>query len=428
MKRYLSQNKSILSNSFYNIKSDLSQLPKPPLHPGTKQAINADDMKPLFTDGFIEHETSLERNIEIPEKVKEKYSLFRPTPLIYAKGLKDYLDTPAEIFFKYEGTCPMGSHKSNTAIMQAYFAANEGIKSLVTETGAGQWGSALSHAGQMFGVDVEVFMVRTSYKSKPGRKVMMEMFDANVYASPSINTTSGMSFLKNDSNHPGSLGIAISEAVETTVNSKNKKYALGSVLDSVLLHQTIIGQEAILQLEDVGIYPDIVVGCVGGGSNFGGIAFPFLKNVLNGNKNTRFIAVEPEACPSLTKGELRYDFGDSTGYTPLLHMHTLGMDFIPPAIHSGGLRYHGMAPLVSHLYEMKLIEAVAYSQNRILNAAKTFLLTEGILPAPESSHAIAAAIDEALKAKAENRKTKILFNLSGHGFFDFNAFAEISKN
>ncbi len=422
MERFYNRKEKYLPENFYNIKSDLNDLANPPLHPGTKNPVTPEDLSPIFPMGFIAQNGSMERYIPIPGKVLEKFSIYRPTPLIYAKGLKEYLNTPAEIFYKYEGTNPAGSHKSNSAIVQAYLASEEGVKKLVTETGAGQWGSALAQAGAMFNIEVEVYMVRVSYRQKPGRRIMMEMNGAHVYESPSQRTKSGRHFFEINNNHPGSLGIAISEAVETVVTNKDSKYALGSVLDAVLMHQTVIGQEAILQLEEAGVYPDIVIGCVGGGSNFAGIAFPFLRNNLVSKKKTAFIAVEPDSCPTLTKGEYRYDFGDSSGLTPLLYMYTLGMDFVPPEIHAGGLRYHGMAPLVSHLYDKGYIEARAKSQDEVFKAARVFLQTEGILAAPESSHAIAVVIDEALKAKSENRKTNILFNLSGNGYFDISAF------
>lgn len=331
------------------------------------------------------------------------------------------------MFYKYEGAGPMGSHKSNTAIMQAYLARQEGIDTLVTETGAGQWGSALAHAGDLFGVKVKVFMVRVSYRQKPGRRILMEMFGATVAESPSPMTQFGKTLYKKDPDHPGSLGIAISEALELAVHSPNTKYSLGSVLDSVLLHQTVIGQEADAQMREAGMDPDIVIGCVGGGSNFSGLAFPYVRKRLTGGKKIRFIAVEPEACPSITKGELKYDHGDTAGMTPLLYMHSLGMDFVPAPIHAGGLRYHGMAPLVSHLVALGIVEPRAYSQEKIFEAGKFFFKTEGILPAPESSHAVAAAIDEALEAKRQNIEKVILFNLSGHGLLDINAYAQNGK-
>ncbi len=422
MKRYASRKEDFLPKNFYNIKADLEDLPKPPLNPQTKEPLNPEDLAPIFPMGFIRQEGSMERYIPIPEKVLEAYSVYRPTPLIYASKLRKYLDTPAHIFYKYEGVGPTGSHKSNTAIAQAYLAAQEGVETLTTETGAGQWGSALSHAGALFGLEVKVFMVRISYRQKPGRRIMMEMFGGNVQESPGSETEAGKRFYKQDKDHPGSLGIAISEAVEMAVKNDTTKYSLGSVLDSVLIHQSVIGQEADKQMQELGARPDIIIGCVGGGSNFSGLAFPFVRKRLVDNQDIRFIAVEPSVCPTLTEGNLKYDHGDSVGLTPLLYMYTLGMDFVPPPIHAGGLRYHGMAPLVSHLTKKGIIEPIAYKQTKIFDAAEVFLKTEGILPAPESSHAVAAAIDEAVDAKATNKEKVILFNLSGHGFLDINAY------
>jgi len=387
----------------------------------TKEPLRPEELQPVFPKSFIDQEISLERFIPIPREVRDIYAIYRPTPLVYAQNLQQELNTPARIFYKYEGVGPTGSHKSNTALMQAYLAAKEGVETLTTETGAGQWGSALAHAGALFGVKVKVFMVRASYRQKPGRRIMMELFGAEVAESPSPLTESGKRFFAQDQDHPGSLGIAISEAVELAVKNGKTKYSLGSVLDSVLMHQSVIGLEAESQLEELGVSPDVIIGCVGGGSNFAGLAFPFVRHRLAG-QNIRFIAVEPEACPSLTRGELRYDHGDTAGLTPLLYMYTLGMNFVPPPIHAGGLRYHGMAPLVSYLVSKELIEGRAYSQKRVFEAARFFLKTEGILPAPESSHAIAAVIDEALKAKEEGKEEVILFNLSGHGFLDISAF------
>ena len=358
----------------------------------------------------------------IPAPVLEAYAVFRPTPLIEATALKKHLGTPARIFYKYEGVGPVGSHKTNTALMQAYLAAEDGVKTLATETGAGQWGSALAYAGSRFGIQTRIFMVRSSFRQKPGRRVIMEMFGGTVLESPSPTTDSGRRFFEKDPEHPGSLGIAISEAVEVAVKNPGVKYALGSVLDSVLMHQTVIGLEAEKQMDEMGAVPDVVIGCVGGGSNFAGLAFPFVRHNLSGQRKTRFVAVEPDACPSLSRGELRYDFGDSVGLTPLLFMHTLGMDFVPPPLHAGGLRYHGMAPLVSHLAAMGVVEPRAIDQKTVFDAAVLFMKTEGILPAPESSHAIAVAVDEALKAKDAGRETVILFNLSGHGFLDISAY------
>ncbi|MCL6579660.1 MAG: TrpB-like pyridoxal phosphate-dependent enzyme [Candidatus Bathyarchaeota archaeon] len=421
MQRYASRNLDYLPHHFYNLKADLKELPPPTLNPATGQPLKPEELEPVFPKGFIAQEISFERYVSIPDEVREIYATFRPTPLIYAQKLVKELATPARIFYKYEGVGPTGSHKSNTALMQAYLASKEGIETLTTETGAGQWGSALAHAGSLFGVKIKVFMVRASYRQKPGRRIMMELFGAEVAESPSPQTESGRRFYAENPDHPGSLGIAISEAVELAVKNGRTKYSLGSVLDSVLMHQSIIGLEAEAQMRELGAFPDVVIGCVGGGSNFAGLAFPFVRYRLEG-QTIDFIAVEPEACPSLTRGELRYDHGDTAGLTPLLFMHTLGMNFVPPPIHAGGLRYHGMAPLVSHLVKLGIVEPRAYSQDKVFEAARFFLKTEGILPAPESSHAIAAVIDEALKAKEEGKEKVILFNLSGHGFLDISAF------
>ena len=428
MKRYTSRNSDYLPKEFYNLKADLPDLPKPPLNPQTRNPLGPDDLAPIFPMEFIKQEVSSERYIPIPDKVLEAFSVYRPTPLIYASGLKKHLQTPAHILYKYEGVGPTGSHKSNTAITQAYLASQEGVETLTTENGAGQWGSALAHAGSMFGIEVKVFMVRISYRQKPGRRILMEIFDASVVESPSELTEAGKQFFEKNPDHPGSLGIAISEAVELAVKNDKAKYSLGSVLDSVLMHQSVIGLEADKQMQELDVSPDIVIGCVGGGSNFAGLAFPFVRKILKENQNIRFIAVEPTACPTLTKGHLKYDHGDSVGMTPLLHMYTLGMGFIPPPIHAGGLRYHGMAPLVSHLVDKGIIEPRAYTQEKIFSAAEVFLKTEGILPAPEAAHAVAAVIDEALKAKEEGVEKSILFNLSGHGFLDINAYDKQSQN
>lgn len=428
IKRFSARRSEDIPKAFYNLKADLPVLPKPPLNPATRQPLQPEDLDPVFPKAFIEQTGTMERFVAIPDAVLETYAMFRPTPLIYASCLKKSLDTPAHIFYKYEGAGPMGSHKSNTAIIQAYLAAQEGIETLVTETGAGQWGSALAHAGALYGVKVKVFMVRVSYRQKPGRRILMELFGATVAESPSPLTEFGKTLYEKDPDHPGSLGIAISEALELAVKSPKTKYSLGSVLDSVLMHQTVIGLEADRQMAELGAEPDIVIGCVGGGSNFGGIAFPFVRKNLREGKKTRFIAVEPEACPSITKGDLKYDHGDTAGMTPLLYMHTLGMGFVPAPIHAGGLRYHGMAPLVSHLVSLGVVEPRAYSQEKIFEVGKFFFKTEGILPAPESSHAVAAAIDEALEAKKQNKEKVILFNLSGHGLLDINAFAQNGSN
>lgn len=427
MKRYASRKSEYLSQNFYNIKADLPDLPKPPLNPKDKSPLKPQDLSPIFPEEFIVQEISTEREIPIPSPLQEAFSVYRPTPLVYASGLREYLQTPAHIFYKYEGVGPTGSHKSNTALVQAYLAAQEGIETLTTETGAGQWGSALAHAGSIFGVNVRVFMVRISYRQKPGRKILMNLFGAEVEESPSPSTESGKKYYSQDPNHPGSLGMAISEAVELAVHNPKAKYSLGSVLDCVLMHQSVIGQETQKQMKELGVQPDVVIGCVGGGSNFSGLAFPFLGKKFREGGNTHFIAVEPEVCPTLTNGDLKYDHGDSVGATPLLYMYTLGMDFVPPPIHAGGLRYHGMAPLVSHLVNKGEIEPRAFPQEKIFRAAQTFLQTEGILPAPESSHAVAASIDEAMNAKKENKERVILFNLSGHGFLDISAFEKNSK-
>ncbi|MGB8957866.1 MAG: TrpB-like pyridoxal phosphate-dependent enzyme [Candidatus Aminicenantales bacterium] len=421
--RFASRNTDFLPRAYYNIKADLPEPPKPPLHPGTKEPLKPEDLEIIFPKSFIRQEGVTERDVPIPGPVLEAYSVFRPTPLIEATALRKALGTPARIFYKYEGVGPVGSHKTNTAIMQAYLAAEDGVKTLATETGAGQWGSALAYAGSRFGIETRVFMVRSSFRQKPGRRVIMEMFGGGVLESPSSTTEAGRKFYDQDPEHPGSLGIAISEAVEVAVKTPGVKYALGSVLDSVLMHQTVIGLEAEKQMEEMGAVPDTVIGCVGGGSNFAGLAFPFIRHNLRGERKTRFIAVEPEACPSLTRGTLRYDFGDSVGMTPLLYMYTLGMDFVPPPLHAGGLRYHGMAPLVSHLAAMGVVEPRAVDEKTVFDRAVLFMRTEGILPAPESSHAISVAVDEALAAKEEGRERTILFNLSGHGFLDISAYA-----
>ncbi len=424
MQKFATRNSKNSTDHFYNIKADLPELPEPPLHPGENRPIEKEDLLPLFPEGFIAHETTMEKKVPIPQKVLDVLSMYRPTPLIYADGLKKYLDTPAHIFFKYEGAGPTGSHKSNTAVVQAYLAAEEGVKRMSTETGAGQWGSALSMACSNFGIDLSVFMVRVSYRQKPGRRIMMEMFGADVFESPGDRTDAGMKFFKEDPDHPGSLGIAISEAIELAVKDEGTKYSLGSVLDSVLLHQTVIGQEAEKQMKEFGLEPDIIIGCVGGGSNFAGLSFPFIGKNLKEEKEIKFYAVEPEVCPTMTKGKLKYDFGDSSGMTPLLYMYTLGKDFVPPPIHAGGLRYHGMAPLVSHMQNKGYIHSVSFRESEVFNGANIFLRTEGILPAPESAHAIAKVIEEAKKAKEENKEKVILFNLSGHGFFDINAYSK----
>jgi tryptophan synthase beta chain len=420
-RRYLLP-ESELPTHFYNISADLPEPLPPPLHPATKEPIGPEALAPLFPMELIRQEVSAEREIPIPEPVREAYRIYRPSPLVRALGLERSLDTPARIYYKYEGGSPAGSHKPNTALAQAYYNQQEGVTRLVTETGAGQWGSALAFAGAMFGIETKVFMVRVSYEQKPYRRSFIQTFGATVVPSPSTETNAGRTILAADPESTGSLGIAISEAIEEAATREDTKYSIGSALNHVLLHQTVVGQEAIKQMAMAGDEPDVVIGCVGGGSNFAGIAFPFLRNRLSGRTKTRFLAAEPASCPSLTRGEYRYDFGDTVGMTPLLKMHTLGHEFRPAAIHAGGLRYHGMAPLVSHLYELGFIEARAYGQNASFEAAVRFARTEGLIPAPESSHAIRAAIDEALAARDAREERVILFNLSGHGFFDMAAY------
>lgn len=408
---------------WYNINADSPVKPAPVFNPVTKEPVTPDFLSVLFPMGLIEQEISMERYIPIPEEVREVYKLWRPTPLIRAIRLEKALGTPAHIYFKYEGVSPSGSHKSNSAVPQAFFNKIAGTKAMTTETGAGQWGSALAMACQFYGIDLEVYMVHVSYDQKPYRRYLMETYGAQVFASPSNRTEIGSKLLEKDADHPGSLGIAISEAVEVAAKSGGtKKYGLGSVLHHVLLHQSIIGEEALKQMDMANEYPDVVIGCVGGGTNFSGIAFPFLRENLKTGRGTRLVAVEPDAAPSLTKGVYAYDYGDSACMAPIVKMYTLGHDFIPPSIHAGGLRYHGMSPTLSALYNANLIQAVAVSQTKVFEAAVLFARTEGILPAPESSHAIRTAIDEALEAKKTGEKKVILFNLSGHGHFDLTAY------
>ena len=411
-----------IPRAWYNIQADLPKPLPPPLHPGTKQPIGPADLAPLFPMELIMQEVSQERFIEIPEEVFDIYRLWRPSPLHRARRLEKALDTPAKIYFKNESVSPPGSHKPNTAVAQAYYNKKEGVKRLVTETGAGQWGSALSFACGLFGLDCTVYMVKVSFDQKPYRRILIENWGAEIFASPSDLTEAGKKILAEDPNSPGSLGIAISEAVEDAAKHDDAKYSLGSVLNHVLLHQTIIGLETKAQFAKTDDSPDVVIGCVGGGSNFAGFAFPFIQDKLNGHGNARVIAVEPTACPTLTKGLYRYDFGDTVGLTPLVKMHTLGHNFMPAPIHAGGLRYHGAAPLICALYDDKQIEAVAYTQKKVFEAAAIFARSEGILPAPESSHAIRAAIDEALKCKESGEEKVIAFNLSGHGHFDLGAY------
>ena len=414
---------SEIPTHFYNIQADLPTPLPPPLHPGTKEPITPDMLAPIFPMGLIMQEVSQERMIEIPDEVRDIYRLYRPSPVFRARALEELLDTPARIYYKSEHVSPVGSHKLNTALVQAYMNKKEGVKRLATETGAGQWGSALACACKLMGLECMVYMVRVSYDQKPYRRIMMKTYGANVVASPSNLTEAGRSMLAESPNSPGSLGLAISEAVEDAVKRDDTKYALGSVLNHVLLHQTIIGQEALKQMEKAGDYPDMVIACHGGGSNFAGLAFPFLRDKLSGaRKNLRLIAVEPSACPTLTKGPREYDFGDVAGNTPLLMMHTLGHKFIPPPVHAGGLRYHGSAPLVSHVLAAKLIEAEAYAQGEVFESAIKFAQCEGTIPAPESAHAIHSVILHALKAREAGEKKVILFNLSGHGHFDLGAY------
>jgi tryptophan synthase beta chain len=407
---------------YYNIVADMPNKPLPPLHPGTRQPITPDLLEPLFARELIMQEVSSERYIQIPDEVRKIYAQWRPTPLFRAVNLEKALKTPARIYYKYEGGSPAGSHKPNTAVPQAFYNKMEGIKKITTETGAGQWGTALSYACQMFDMECEVFMVKVSYDQKPYRKILMNTFGGVVHASPSMLTASGRKVLEANPNSSGSLGIAISEAIERAVADPTTHYALGSVLNHVLLHQTIIGQEAIVQMEKAGQMPDIVVAPFGGGSNFAGIAFPFLRMNLVENQKIRCIAVEPESCPKLTRGEFRYDFGDTMGMTPLLPMYTLGHDFMPSPIHAGGLRYHGAGVIVSQLLKDGLIEAVSQNQQRCFEAGMQFIRAEGIIPAPEATHAIATVIDEANRCREEGVTKNILFNLCGHGYFDMAAY------
>jgi tryptophan synthase beta chain len=408
-----------LPTQWYNLQADLPAPLPPVIHPGTMRPIGPDDLAPLFPMGLIAQEVSKDRWIAIPEPVRDIYRLWRPTPLYRAHRLEQALQTPARIYYKWEGVSPAGSHKPNTAVPQAYYNQCEGVKRLTTETGAGQWGSALALACRQFGLECKVYMVKISFQHKPYRKLMMEAWGANVVPSPSPDTQAGRAILAKDPGSPGSLGIAISEAVEDAATRGDTKYALGSVLNHVLMHQTVIGLEARRQFELLGEYPDILVGCVGGGSSFGGFTFPFAQDKLAGKaSNLRIVAVEPTACPSLTKGQYRYDFGDTAGTTPLMKMYTLGHSFIPAPIHAGGLRYHGMAPLVCALYDQGIVEAVAVPQNPIFEAALAFARTEGIIPAPEPSHAIRVVIDEAVRCRERGERKTIAFVLCGHGHFD----------
>jgi tryptophan synthase beta chain len=409
---------------WYNVVADMPNKPLPPLHPGTKQPVGPADLEPIFPMELIKQEVTAEQYVEIPEEVQDIYKLWRPTPLVRAYGLEKALDTPAKIYYKYEGVSPSGSHKPNTAVPQAYYNKMQGVKRIATETGAGQWGTALSFACAQFGLECEVYMVRISYDQKPYRKIMMNAFGAEVYASPSDRTNAGRSILAKDPASSGSLGIAISEAVERAVSDEHTKYSLGSVLNHVLMHQTIIGQEAIKQMEYAGDFPDVVIAPLGGGSNFAGISFPFLQYKLLGKRDVRCVAVEPASCPKLTKGVFMYDFGDTAGYTPLLPMYTLGHNFRPASIHAGGLRYHGASVICSQLLKDGLIEAVALQQLECFKAGLVFSKAEGIIPAPEATHAIAQVIREADQAKKEGKERTILFNLCGHGYVDMQAYAD----
>jgi tryptophan synthase beta chain len=408
--------------AWFNVVPSMPTPPSPPIHPGTKEPIGPEMLAPLFPMALIGQEVTTDEWVDIPGPVMDVYKTFRPSPLVRARRLEKLLGTPARIYYKYEGVSAAGSHKPNTAIAQAYYNKSEGVKRIATETGAGQWGSAISMACAFFDLECQVYMVRASYNQKPGRRVMMQTWGGRVIASPSNETDAGRAILAEDPDSPGSLGIAISEAVEDAAKREDTKYCLGSVLNHVLLHQTVIGLEAKAQMEMADDFPDIVIGAVGGGSNFAGLAFPFVPDKTKGGKDMRFIAVEPTACPTLTEGTFEYDFGDTAETTPLLEMYTLGHKFIPPAIHAGGLRYHGDAPLVCRLVKDKVIEAVAYPQSKVFESAVQFARSEGIIPAPESSHAIRAAVDEALACKETGDSKAILFGLSGHGLLDLGAY------
>jgi tryptophan synthase beta chain len=413
---------SEIPKQWYNLLADFPEPLPPPLHPGTRQPVTLEMMTPLFPESLVQQEMCPDPWVEIPEPVREVYALWRPTPLMRAVRFERALNTPAHIYYKYEGASPAGSHKPNTAVAQAYFNKAAGTKRLATETGAGQWGSSLALACQLFGLECNVYMVKISYQQKPYRRMLMHTWGATVHASPSDQTSFGRKVLAQDPQCNGSLGLAISEAIEDTVTHPHTKYSLGSVLNHVCLHQTVIGQEAIRQMELAGEEPDVIFACAGGGSNFAGLAFPYLQRKIKDKKKYRIVAVEPSACPSMTKGELRYDFGDTAETTPLLMMYTLGHQFMPPPIHSGGLRYHGMAPMVSHALKLGLIEAQAIHQSKVFAAGVLFARTEGIVPAPESAHAIAAVIAEAEQAREAGRKRVLLFNLSGHGLLDLSAY------
>ena len=415
-------NESEMPTSWYNIAADIPGERPPMLHPVTKQPLTPPDLAPLFPMSLIMQEVSKERFIEIPEEIQDILKLWRPSPLYRAHRLEKALDTPAKIYYKYEGVSPAGSHKPNTAVAQAYYNKEEGVRRIATETGAGQWGSALAMACSFFGIECKVYMVKVSFYQKPYRRNLMEVWGATCIPSPSNETNAGRAILEQDPDSPGSLGIAISEAVEDAATREDTKYSLGSVVNHVLMHQTIIGEEALLQMEKAGDYPDVVIGCVGGGSNYAGLAFPFVRGNLTEGKKTRFIAVEPTACPTMTKGPYAYDYGDTAQMAPVCKMDTLGHNFVPPGIHAGGLRYHGMAPLMSELHQMGIVEPVAYGQTKVFEAAIQFARTEGIVSAPETAHAVLAAIDEAIRAKEAGEPRVILFNHSGHGHFDMGAY------
>ncbi|MBE7440798.1 MAG: TrpB-like pyridoxal phosphate-dependent enzyme [Spirochaetales bacterium] len=413
-----------IPRQWYNIQADMPNPCLPPLHPGTKAPVGPEDLSPLFPMELIKQEVTRERYIEIPDEVFNIYKIWRPTPLFRAHRLEAFLDTPAHIYYKYEGVSPAGSHKPNTAVPQAYYNKQEGVKKITTETGAGQWGSALAYACHVFGIDLEVYMVKVSYEQKPYRKTLMNTWGAEVFPSPSPRTQAGKQILSRQPNSPGSLGIAISEAVERAAGDPDTKYALGSVLNHVLLHQTVVGQEALLQMEKAGEFPDVVIAPFGGGSNFAGLSFPFLRHKLKEGRKVRCIAVEPASCPKLTRGEFRYDFGDTVGMTPLIPMYTLGHSFVPASIHAGGLRYHGAGAIVSQLLKDGLIDAVAIQQLECFQAGVTFARTEGILPAPEATHAIAEVFRQARQAREAGEARTILFNLCGHGYLDLAAYED----
>jgi tryptophan synthase beta chain len=411
-----------IPSAWYNLNADFPEPPPPPLHPGTKQPMPPEALEAIFPKNLIAQEISQEKFIEIPEPVRDIYALWRPTPLLRAVRLEKALNTPAHIYYKYEGVSPAGSHKVNTAVPQAYYNKLAGTKRLATETGAGQWGASLAFACSLIGLECNVYMVKVSYDQKPYRRMLMHTWGATVHASPSDQTEYGRKLLAENPHHPGSLGIAISEAIEDTIKTPDTKYSLGSVLNHVCHHQTVIGEESIQQMEMAGEEPDVIFGCCGGGSNFAGLAFPFIRGKIRNGKKYRIVGVEPSACPTLTQGELRYDFGDTAETTPLLKMFTLGHNFIPPSIHAGGLRYHGMSPMVSHALKLGLMEAEAIHQAKVFEAAVLFARNEGIVPAPESSHAIAAVVNEAVRCRDAGQKKVLLFNLSGHGLLDLSSF------